>query len=666
LLHFFANHELLATELMALVLLKFPEAPRAFRFGVLGILKDEQIHTRLYLKRMRECGIEFGELPLSGYFWRTVSSMEQPVDFVARLSLTFEQANLDYCRYFGEGFDRAGDDATARLLNRVYRDEIGHVAHGLKWFRRWKRVGESDWDAFCRHLQFPLSPARAKGNRFNAAGRREAGFDPSFIDELNVYSQSRGRTPGVFLFNPFAESVIAQGKRFHPVKSQVQLARDLCNLPQYLCRQDDVVLVEKRPSLRFLSGLKQAGFALPEFITVRRGAVDPTSSLPGRKLARLRPWAWSPDSLHLLQPLFEQVTLETIPPARRFNQGIAQLYSKAWSAAFLKRLLHGFSGVDWICPVSVAGAAAGTLDAAMETIQAIRHSGHHRVVVKECYGMAGHNMIRLWEPRMLESQRTWIAKAIDRTGQVVVEPWLERVMDFSVQLEMDVSGLRRVGYTCLLNDPGGQFQGCWAGPKHARKLPVEPTVLFGGETRRLAEFYELYDRLIQRLEADLRTLDYLGPIGIDAFIYAGADGRARLKPVVEVNPRYTLGRLTLELMRRASSGCSGVLRLVNLPLLKKGRFASFDDYARHLAQSNPLFFEGTPVPKIASGAICLNDPLEAQAYLAVFEVGQRLVAREAGTASPGGLGRIPPVAKRGDSSPSWPLSSASLMNPPED
>jgi len=104
LLHFFANHELLATELMALALLRFPNAPAAFRRDVWQTLKDEQLHTRLYVQRMRQCGIQFGEMPVSGYFWRSVSQMESPLDYVAGLCLTFEQANLDFCRYFARGF----------------------------------------------------------------------------------------------------------------------------------------------------------------------------------------------------------------------------------------------------------------------------------------------------------------------------------------------------------------------------------------------------------------------------------------------------------------------------------------------------------------------------------------------------------------------------------
>src|SRR5882724_3342490 len=303
LLHFFANHELLATELMALVLLKFPEAPAAFRKGVYQTLRDEQEHTQLYLERMKECGVHFGDLPVSGYFWRSVSVMENPMDYVSSLCLTFEQANLDFARHFAQGFATVGDDATAQLLDKIYRDEIGHVAYGLKWFRRWKNPSESDWEAFCRTLKFPLSPQRAKGLSLNVEGRRAAGLDSQFIAELNVYSQSKGRTPSVFVFNPFAEGHIAEGKTFNANKHQLQLARDLENLPQFLCRQDDLVLVNKKPSVEFLSSVKQAGFALPEFI-----ATESMIGLRSRKLGQLRPWAWGPDSFELLKPLFANVT----------------------------------------------------------------------------------------------------------------------------------------------------------------------------------------------------------------------------------------------------------------------------------------------------------------------------------------------------------------------
>src|SRR5258708_12417449 len=121
--------------------------------------------------------------------------MENPIDYVAGLCLTFEQANLDFCHDFACGFAVAGDAETARLLDRVYRDEIGHVAYGLKWFRRWKNPDESDWAAFCRQLKFPLSPPRAKGITLNVEGRRAPALEPPFIPHPDLYSPPHSPPP---------------------------------------------------------------------------------------------------------------------------------------------------------------------------------------------------------------------------------------------------------------------------------------------------------------------------------------------------------------------------------------------------------------------------------------------------------------------------------------
>jgi uncharacterized ferritin-like protein (DUF455 family) len=620
LLHFFANHELLATELMALVLLKFPDAPAAFRRGVLRTLKEEQEHTRLYLRRMKECGVHFGEIPVSGYFWRSVAGMENPMDYVAGLSLTFEQANLDYCQQFARGFEAAGDGATARLLERIYRDEIGHVAYGLKWFRRWKNPRESDWQALCRQLKFPLSPQRAKGVTFNVEGRRAAGLDEAFINELGVYSHSRGRTPAVFVFNPFVELRIGRGRGFTPVKHQAALARELANLPQFLCRQDDVVLVPKRPSLEFLSSIKHAGFPLPEFVELKGQGIDEASSLRQRKIGALRPWAWGPDAVELLRPLFANVTGEPFTPEQRFNEQIARLHSKAWSVEFLKRLLLKHASLGWLCGEDEAGEVVGTCDSAFTAVERIRGRGHHKVVVKQAYGLAGHDMIRLWEPGVLDKQRRWIEKALESRHPLIVEPWLERVLDFSAQLEMTRDGLRLCGYTGLVNDQRGQFQANWADSTAARRIPGALPLPLRKQIGVPGRLYQFYREAFELLAEELSAAGYLGPLGVDMFIYRTSDGMLRLKPVVEINLRHTMGRLTLELMKHTCPGSVGVFRLVNRARARAEGFESFADYVRALPSRAPLQLAGSPVPKIQAGAFCLNDPATTEEYLALFRV----------------------------------------------
>jgi uncharacterized ferritin-like protein (DUF455 family) len=635
LLHFFANHELLATELMALVLLKFPDAPAAFRKGVYQTLKDEQEHTQLYLARMNECGVHFGELQVSGYFWRSVSVMENPMDYVSSLCLTFEQANLDFARHYAKGFADIGDNETSKLLEKIYRDEIGHVAYGLKWFRRWKNPSERDWEAFCRQLKFPLSPQRAKGITLNVAGRKAAGLDAQFIAELDVFSKSKGRTPNVFVFNLFAEARIAHGKSFNPTKHQAQLARDLANLPQFLCRQDDIVLVNEKPAVEFLSGIKQAGFALPEFLEFSE-----KKNLAQRKLGRLRPWAWGPDSVELFEPIFANLTGEKCNGSWSFNPSIAQFYSKAWSAELLKtilirrrgdesqikktelnqRLLTSSPTENWLCSEHEVGVAVNSLADALDAVATIRHRGHHKIVIKESLGLAGSNAMRLFESEILETHRRWIANASENHKQLVVEPWLERVLDFSVQLEMSDEGLKLCGYTGLINDARGQFQANVALPGHQKKIPANLIALFPEPPDIAQRLHALFADIFGLLETELRRVNFSGPIGIDAFAYRAADEKIRLKPIVEINPRYTMGRVTVELMKHVAPGSRGLFKLVSRKQALAEGFSDFSAYACSLNKKFPIRLKGEPSPRISEGAICLNDLAQAQVCLAVFQV----------------------------------------------
>ena len=648
LLHFFANHELLATELMALVLLRFPKAPAAFRRGVLQTLQQEQEHTAWYLRRMKECGVAFGEQPVSGYFWRAISRMETPLDYVAGLSLTFEQANLDFSRSFSECFARIGDTETAGLLERIYRDEIGHVAYGLKWFRRWKDPRQNDWEAFCRQLKYPMSAQRAKGPSFNVAGRLAAGFDREFIDRLNVYSQSKGRTPSVFVFNPFAEGYLAQGESFTPRKHQQLLQEDLQNLPQFLCRQDDVVLVRRRSSASFLSGLKGLGWAIPEFVEMTDGKLDQAGSLRTRKLAGLRPWAWGPDSVALLTPLLDQVT-EKREPATQFNEAVASLYSKQRSADLLRRMLAqwadaGFAGAAqevgaaWLCTEAEVGKVAFSLAEVRQHIASIRAGGQHNLVVKEAIGLAGHNAIRLLEPELLESQRRWIERTLAKGQPVVIEPWLERELDFSVQFEMGPDRLKRVGYTGLWTDRKGQFQGNWAWPGFQHRLGLGLERLFPHLPDIGNRVCRLYNEVAAALEQELRVARFRGPLGLDALVYRVPGGGCRIKPIVEINPRYTMGRLTLELMSNVGPGRFGAFRLIGHRQLQSDGFADFASWARAASQRNPPRLAGEPIPKLWEGMVCLNEPGRAQVCLATFTVtaGAPVFAERAAVASPAG------------------------------
>ena len=83
-------------------------------------------------------------------------------------------------------FEAVGDERSAALMRVIHRDEIEHVAFGMEWLKKLKPAGQSDWDAFCNHLQWPLRPVKAKGDIFQVEARRQAGLSDDFIEKLQL------------------------------------------------------------------------------------------------------------------------------------------------------------------------------------------------------------------------------------------------------------------------------------------------------------------------------------------------------------------------------------------------------------------------------------------------------------------------------------------------
>ena len=546
-LHAFANHELLAVELMALALLRFPDAPPAFRSDLARTLKEEQIHLRLYLDRLGVLGETFGSRPLSAYFWDTLSTVQSTTAFCAAMGLTLEQANLDFAGHFATAFERVGDEASARLLRRVLADEITHVARGLRWFDRLRGEGDR-WEDWVGVLPAPLTPRRARGPDFAVGARLRAGLDPDFVQRVRTHGASRGRPSDLHWCNLPLEA----GEGAH-ARGWI---RDLEATAILRASDDDVVLLQRRPGRLWLARVAEAGFGLPAIADVLD---DRPIELPG-PIGGLKPWAPTPLAAVRLRQ-WGEVPTGTLPDKVADGERLRELLPTLGPSS---RLLEP----DALPTIAID---VPEVDAAVATFRA---AGHQRLVFKRALGTSGRGQLRLFEPSLLPEQRAWIEASLAR-GPLRVEPWLDRCLDLSFQL--DGSGLR--GIVRFETDGTGRFRGA---------ALERPTTGLSGE---LARFWAgdgrgagWIDRVGRRLATALAPT---GPTGVDAFVYRAANG-LRLHPYVERNPRVTFGRLALDLRRRLAPGCVGLWTILGPAELRRSTAPSLAALASQLDRVLPL------------------------------------------------------------------------------
>jgi uncharacterized ferritin-like protein (DUF455 family) len=182
LLHALAHIELNAIDLAWDLIARFaaPDLPRAFFDDWVEVGDQEAAHFELLAVRLGELGAAYGDLPAHDRLWQ--AALETRHDLLARLAiapLVLEARGLDVTPVMIATLKRNGDDPSAAALEVIYREEIGHVAAGKRWFdwlagERGLEPAAAFRDLVQRHFRGKLKPP------FNTEAREAAGLSAGF------------------------------------------------------------------------------------------------------------------------------------------------------------------------------------------------------------------------------------------------------------------------------------------------------------------------------------------------------------------------------------------------------------------------------------------------------------------------------------------------------
>lgn len=238
------------------------------------------------------------------------------------------------------------------------------------------------------------------------------------------------------------------------------------------------------------------------------------------------PWGWSLD----VRKLAEQFGWTTNAPS---DSAVRFANSRATSNQLEQEWGVGLAEARRVESLNDARAFIRCLPASVK-----------RWIAKAEFGMSARERI-LGHGPMTVADENWVRHRITQHGAVFFEPWVDRIDEFGIQMDVPIQGQPElVGITPMRVDANGQYAGSWFAYHESQFADSRP-------------FWQSAIDVTCNAARHLQSHGYFGPVGIDAMVYRAADGSKRLRPLQDINARWTMGRLSLGLRRLLDPGQSG-------------------------------------------------------------------------------------------------------------
>ncbi|MFP4272263.1 MAG: ferritin-like domain-containing protein [Halothiobacillaceae bacterium] len=182
--HALAHIEFNAINIALDAVYRFRGMPKQYYLDWLQVAAEEGAHFVLLADYLADHGAGYGDFPAHGGLWEMVRRTDD--DVLVRMALVprvFEARGLDVTPGMQRKLAAAGDDRLVAILDVIYREEIGHVEIGTRWFRHaCAERGVPPRETF-RDLLRAYMSGRIRGP-YDELGRMEAGFTAEEMEDL--------------------------------------------------------------------------------------------------------------------------------------------------------------------------------------------------------------------------------------------------------------------------------------------------------------------------------------------------------------------------------------------------------------------------------------------------------------------------------------------------
>jgi len=155
---------------------RFAGMPEEYYTDWLRVAVEEAYHFEILRGHLRHLGADYGEFPAHNGLWEMAEKTAGDVlERMALVPRVLEARGLDVTPGIQEKLRQAGDLNAASLLDIIFRDEVGHVAIGNRWFQHLCAQRGLDpettfFDLIARHFPDGLH------GPYSIDARRTAGF----------------------------------------------------------------------------------------------------------------------------------------------------------------------------------------------------------------------------------------------------------------------------------------------------------------------------------------------------------------------------------------------------------------------------------------------------------------------------------------------------------